>query len=46
MYDIIWELKLYMFQLHNNTEVTKNICCLKSEGAVDYSTVTRWFKIF
>ena len=27
-------------------EVTKNISCVKDEGTVDYSTVTRGFKKF
>ena len=31
---------------HNGIEVTKNIFCVKGEGAVDRSTVTRWFKTF
>ena len=34
---------LYKFELGNNTvEVTKNIYCEESEGAIDHSTVTRW----
>ena len=38
---------LYEFELsHNAAEATKNIFCEKSEGAVDYSTVSRWFKKF
>ena len=37
---------LYEFELgHNATEATKNIC-VKSEGTVDHSTVTRWIKKF
>ena len=31
---------------HNIVEATKNICCAKGEGAVDHSTITRWFKKF
>ena len=27
-------------------EVTKNICCVKGEGAVNHSSVTRLFKKF
>ena len=27
-------------------EATKNICCIKSEGADDHGTRTRWFKKF
>ena len=38
---------LYGFKLsHNTAEVTKNICYAKDEGAVDHSTVTKWFKKF
>ena len=38
---------LYEFKLgHNAAEATKNICCVKGEGTVDYNTVTRWFKKF
>ena len=38
---------LYEFELGcNAAEATKNICCAKSEGADDYSTVTRWSKKF
>ena len=37
----------YEFELsHNATKATKNICYAKNEGAVDPSTVTRWFKKF
>ena len=40
----IWKLRLYKLELgHNVMEATKNICA-KSDGAVDHSTVTRWFK--
>ena len=36
---------LYKFELcHNALEATKNICCVKGEGTVDYNTVTRWLK--
>ena len=27
-------------------EATKNICCVKGEGAIYCSTLTRWFKKF
>ena len=38
---------LYKSELgHNTAEVTKNIGCVKGEGTVDHSTVTRWFKKF
>ena len=38
---------LYVTELgHNATEETKNICCTKGEGAVDYSTAIRRFKKF
>ena len=37
----------YAFKLsHNITEATKNISCEKSEGAIDQSTITKWFKKF
>ena len=42
--NLIQELILY--KGHNLSETTKNICCMKSEGTVDNSTVTRWFKKF
>ena len=29
---------------YNAAEATKNICYAKGEGAVDHSTVTRWFE--
>ena len=36
---------LYEFKLgYNSAEAIKNICCVKGEGAVDISAVTRWFK--
>ena len=38
---LIWKLMLYKFK----QKQPKNICCAKSEGTVDHSTVTRWFKI-
>ena len=42
---LIWEF--YEFELgHNIAEATKNICCVKSEDAVNHSTVTRCFKKF
>ena len=38
---------LYKFELgHNTTEAIKNIYCAKSEGTVDHSRVTGWFKKF
>ena len=39
---LIWEFMLYKFELgHNAMEATKNICYVKSEGAVDHSLETR-----
>ena len=44
---LIRELMIYEIELgHNVTKATKNICCMKDEGAVDHSTVNRWFKKF
>ena len=44
---LIQELRLYKFKLgHNAMEVNKNICHVKNAGAVDHSTVARWFKKF
>ena len=44
---LIQEFMLYIFELgHSTTKATKNICRAKCEGAVDHSTVTRWFKKF
>ena len=41
------KLLLYKFELnHNAKEAMKNISCMKGEGAVDKSTVKRWFKKF
>ena len=38
---------LYEFKVGNNTvKATKSICCVKIEGGVDGSTVTKWFKKF
>ena len=38
---------LYKFELgYNTVEVIKKICCSKSKGSVDHSSVTRWFKKF
>jgi len=37
---MIYELE----QNHNVLEATKSFCCAKGEGAVDHSTVNRWFK--
>ena len=40
-------LTLYRFEPHHKAvEAIKNICCTKSECAVDHSTVTKWFKKF
>ena len=36
---------LYKFKLgHDAMEETKSIYCLKDDGVVDHSIVTRWFK--
>ena len=44
---LIRELMLYEFKLkHSASEPSKNICCVKGEGAVDHSTVTNCFKKF
>ena len=44
---LIWELMFYKFKLDCNTkEVTKNVSCAQSEGTVDCSIVTRWYKKF
>ena len=44
---LIRERILYKFKRgHNAAEATKKICCAKSKGAVDHSTVTRWLKYF
>ena len=46
-HSLIQELVLYMFKLgYNAMEETKNICCVKCEGAVDHSSLTRWLKKF
>ena len=46
-HSLIQEFMLYKFKLgHNSIETTKNITCVKGEGAVDHSIVTRWFKKF
>ena len=38
---------LYKFKLgHNAAEVTKNICCMIGESAVNHCTITRWLKKF
>ena len=38
---------LYEFELiHNAVKTAKNICCMKTEGAVNYNKVTRWFNNF
>ena len=45
--NLIQKFILYKFQLvHNTTEMTKNICCVKGEGKVDHSTVNRGLKKF
>ena len=41
LFNNVLSLKIY-----NAVEAAKNICCVKGEGAVDDSTVTRWFKTF
>ena len=39
---LIWELMLYEFKLgHNAIEAAKIIFCMKGEGSVNHSTVTR-----
>ena len=44
---LIQEVMLYEFESdHNITEATENIFCMKDEGTVDHSTVTRRFKKF
>ena len=44
---LIQKLMLYMFELcHNIAKATENICCVKGEGSVDHSTVTRGLKKF
>ena len=44
---LIQEFLLYEFELgHNAVKAIKNICCAKVEGAVNHTTVTRWFKKF
>ena len=43
-HNLIQELMLYKFQLGCiGAEATKNTCCVKSEGTVNHSTVTRNF---
>ena len=43
----IWKLMFYQFELgHNTMEATKNICCTKRQGIVDYNTKTRGLKKF
>ena len=37
---------LYKFKLGYNMEATKNISCVKGEGAFDHNTLTRWFNKF
>ena len=38
---------LYKFKLgYNAEEVSKNIYCMKGEGTLDHSTVTKWLKKF
>ena len=44
---LIQELIFYKCKLgHNAAERTKNFCCMRGEGAVDYNTVPRWFEKF
>ena len=46
-HSLIWKFMFYKFVLsHNAAETTKNICCMKGEGAVDHSTIIRWFMKF
>ena len=46
-HSLIQELMLYEFEMdHNAAEVTKNICCAKSEGAIDHDSVSSGFKKF
>ena len=41
------QLMHYVFKLGLNArEANKNICCMKSEGAIGHIKVTRWFKKF
>ena len=43
----IEKLMLYKFELgYNAMKASKNICCMKNEGKVDHSTITRWFMKF
>ena len=45
--NLIRKLMPYDFELsHNAAKATKNIFCVKSEGAIDHSTVIRRFKKF
>ena len=40
--NLIQELILFVFKLnHKTAEAAQSICCLKSKGAFDYSTVIR-----
>ena len=44
---LISEIILYKFELsHNAAKATKNICCVKNEGAVIHSTVAELLKKF
>ena len=46
-HSLIWQFILYKFELdHNAKSITRNICFAKGEGAVNNSTVTRWFTKF
>ena len=46
-HSLIHELILYKFKLgYNSAEVTKNICWVKGESAVENGIVIRWFKKF
>ena len=44
---LIRKLILYEFELvHNTMKITQSVCGAKGEGAIDHSTMTRWFKKF
>ena len=44
-HSLIQEFKLYEFKLgHNTTEATKKISGEEGDGALDHTSVIRWFK--
>ena len=46
-YSLIQKLMIYGFQPgHNAMETIKNICCVKVEGPVNHTTLTKWSKKF